>query len=631
MANIKFSAFTQKVTQANVDFLVGYTGADNVRITPAALGDGIYLPLGGGTMVGNLKLNDSVRLEIGTNADGEFWHDGNDLYMTNTTGDMYLTNKADDKDIIFQSDDGSGGYATYFFLDGSATNGTSVLGATKFPDKSKIYIGSGADLEIFHDGSNTYLENYTGDFIFTQAANDKDIQFKSDDGAGGTTLYYYLDGSIVRNRFPKNVYLEDNVKLLFGDASTPDLEIYHDTSNSYIRETGTGNMYIQASERIRFTGINDEALLYLNENSNVEAYYDNALKLETTATGIQVTDEVSIGTNLVHTGDTDTKLAFSTNNISLIAGGATHFIAESDQTTILYSGNAQTLFCDTNQRVGIGTTSPAYALHVDMTAAGATNPSYIVSDSGGVFTMAIGTQNSPGVAQEAFVGTLSNTDFKIMANSAFVGRMTTTGRLMVGSGGVPEESIQAGGAIVATATNVTSSTAGTNRAIMDLTSGGARLGHFRGTTAAGSGSVKLYSDSVLGITLDASQNVSIQAAKNLYLDGGSDTYITESSDGVIDFYGDTKLLLTLKQNGTQSEVVVNESSFDCDFRVESNGDTHALFVQGSDSYVGIGTNAPTAALQVVGLAEHADNAAALTAGLTAGAFYRTGDLLKVVH
>ena len=98
---------------------------------------------------------------------------------------------------------------------------------------------------------------------------------------------------------------------------------------------------------------------------------------------------------------------------------------------------------------------------------------------------------------------------------------------MVGSGDVPEESIQAGGAIVATATNVTSSTAGTNRAIMDLTSGGARLGHFRGTTAAGSGSVKLYSDSVLGITLDASQNttfeeaVNIGAGKKIYLGGST--------------------------------------------------------------------------------------------------------------
>ena len=76
MANIKFSAFTQKVVQTNVDFLVGYTGADNVRITPAALGDGIYLPLGGGNMTGDLVCNDGVAAAFGTGVDAFFKHDG---------------------------------------------------------------------------------------------------------------------------------------------------------------------------------------------------------------------------------------------------------------------------------------------------------------------------------------------------------------------------------------------------------------------------------------------------------------------------------------------------------------------------------------------------------------------------
>jgi len=47
--------------------------------------------------------------------------------------------------------------------------------------------------------------------------------------------------------------------------------------------------------------------------------------------------------------------------------------------------------------------------------------------------------------------------------------------------------------------------------------------------------------------------------------------------------------------------------------------------------ISLGSVAPTSPMQIVGLAEYADNAAAVAAGLTVGAFYRTGDALKVVN
>jgi len=40
MANKKFSEFTLKTDSANVDFVVGYDGTDNVRIAPSNLGGG---------------------------------------------------------------------------------------------------------------------------------------------------------------------------------------------------------------------------------------------------------------------------------------------------------------------------------------------------------------------------------------------------------------------------------------------------------------------------------------------------------------------------------------------------------------------------------------------------------------
>jgi len=46
-------------------------------------------------------------------------------------------------------------------------------------------------------------------------------------------------------------------------------------------------------------------------------------------------------------------------------------------------------------------------------------------------------------------------------------------------------------------------------------------------------------------------------------------------------------------------IVFNDGSLDSDFRVESDGDANALFVQGSSGYTGIGTNSPSHALHVL--------------------------------
>jgi hypothetical protein len=66
------------------------------------------------------------------------------------------------------------------------------------------------------------------------------------------------------------------------------LQIYHNGSASYITDSGTGNLKLQGTN-IEFLSATGEDYANFLENGAVRLYYDNALKLSTTATGIDVT------------------------------------------------------------------------------------------------------------------------------------------------------------------------------------------------------------------------------------------------------------------------------------------------------------------------------------------------------
>ena len=53
---------------------------------------------------------------------------------------------------------------------------------------------------IYHNSTDSIIQNSTGDLFIENAADDKDIYFKSDNGSGGTTDYIQLDGSEVSTK-----------------------------------------------------------------------------------------------------------------------------------------------------------------------------------------------------------------------------------------------------------------------------------------------------------------------------------------------------------------------------------------------------------------------------------------------
>jgi len=86
----------------------------------------------------------------------------------------------------------------------------------------------------------------------------------------------------------------DNVKAKFGAGD--DLSIYHDGSNSYIDDGGTGDLYLRGSNAVRITSADgSEKTAVFNVDGAVNIYYDNDKKLATTATGVAVTGGVALG------------------------------------------------------------------------------------------------------------------------------------------------------------------------------------------------------------------------------------------------------------------------------------------------------------------------------------------------
>ena len=83
----------------------------------------------------------------------------------------------------------------------------------------------------------------------------------------------------------KSLSLSDNAFINFGTAD--DMQVYHDGSNSYIVDRGTGELKITGSViAIEGTG---ETLAKFTDDGAAELYYNNNKKLDTIGTGVTIT------------------------------------------------------------------------------------------------------------------------------------------------------------------------------------------------------------------------------------------------------------------------------------------------------------------------------------------------------
>ena len=101
--------------------------------------------------------------------------------------------------------------------------------------------------------------------------------YQNDDGSGGVTTYFYLDGGGSITRVSKNFRADDGVK--FQAGSSGDLEIYHNGTHSYIDDAGTGKLILRGNSAIELHKYTGEYMITAVADGAVSLYYDDSKKL----------------------------------------------------------------------------------------------------------------------------------------------------------------------------------------------------------------------------------------------------------------------------------------------------------------------------------------------------------------
>ena len=337
------SASTDAANKAYVDSQIAANNELSEVLTNGNTTGGNNIVFGDSATIGT-----DDTLIFGAGNDLRIAHNGTDSVIRNFTGGLYIDQEVDDGDIIFRSDNGSGGKTEYFKLDGSLVNGTTTLGATSFPDKSKIFMGAGSDLQIYHDGSNSYIDDAgTGD-LYIRANN---LRLANADGSeatinanNGGAVEIHHAGSKKFETTSAGATITGNLQITgsSGDTLTltkgstePSLRIEGDTDKDFVMTV--------SGELLTFTQ---------NDGSTDILTLDHDTKNATFTGDITIDAGASSTLNIYKDDAGNGKLSFyndSTQQVFLLHDSAENFYihAGSGSAMILSTNGATTLTLDT--------------------------------------------------------------------------------------------------------------------------------------------------------------------------------------------------------------------------------------------------------------------------------------------
>jgi hypothetical protein len=115
--------------------------------------------------------------------------------------------------------------------------------------------------------------------------------------------------------FQNNVLLGDNINLYLGDSN--DLRLYHDGSNSWVRDIGTGSLYLDTNgTNIELLSDGTNKMASFIKGAGVELYHNNSLKFSTVSTGATVNGNL-VSQSLNVSGISTLNSANVTNNLQV--------------------------------------------------------------------------------------------------------------------------------------------------------------------------------------------------------------------------------------------------------------------------------------------------------------------------
>ena len=302
--------------------------------------DNTKMPLAGGTFTGDVIFsgtgtnitfdqstddfifNDGAKAAFGTGSDLTIQHSGNHAFIDNLTGNIYIRNDGsnddaeihimarNDEESIVCHDDG----AVDLYHNGNkkfetTSGGVDISGALlvtngiSLPDSKSLKLGDNDDLQIYHNGTNSYIDNHQGD-LYIRGEDDHIILQPVDgesaivcDPNGAVNLYHDNSLKISTQSYGGSVTgtltASGNIKLAtdtggFYAGAGDDLLITHTGSFGKIQNsTGDLNLYADTNVGI-YNAAGSETKALFATNGAVKLYFDNSLKFQTTTNGVQI-------------------------------------------------------------------------------------------------------------------------------------------------------------------------------------------------------------------------------------------------------------------------------------------------------------------------------------------------------